>query len=334
MSMIYKEGDADLTALAGRVIGVVGYAALGRAIAQNLRDSEIEVIVSGGGEPTDQSAAHQDGFAVGGADHITREADILILTLPEETLTTVYMNEISPHIRKGQTLILTSAYSVAFGFIEPPPFIDVGMIAPRTIGDTLRARYQQHQGTPAFVAVWQDASREMWRTLLAVAAAMGALRAGAVETTMTQEAELSLFVQQAILPAFHHIMTKAARVLLDAGYGFDAVFIDLYLSGKFNDYMYQVSRHGLLNALTLTNLTGQYGTYSRLERFDELKLERLLEVTLNDIRDGQFAREWAGEYTDGHPRLNKLLRQHQALALWDLEQQTIDLLHEPDDDNV
>jgi ketol-acid reductoisomerase len=332
MTMIYNNEDADLAVLDGRTVGVVGYAMIARAIAQNLRDNRINVIVSG--DLDEQSAAHEDGFTVATASNLTRQADILLLALPDETMTRIYMNEMSPHVRKGQMLILTSAYNIAFGFIEPPPFIDVGLISPRTIGDTLRTNFQQSTGAMSYVSVWQDATRQAWMTLLAVAKGMGALKSGAMEITMEQEAELSLFIQQAILPAVYHIMTKAAGLLINAGYPSDAVFTDLYLSGKFSDYMQQIARMGILQALQLTNLTGQYGTYSRLERFDELKLDRLLEVSLEDIRSGKFAREWTQEYSDGHPRLNKLLRQQEKISLWDLEQQTLDVTHAQDEENI
>ncbi len=332
MTMIYNEHDADITVLTGRTVGIVGYATMGRSIAQNLRDSQVNVIISG--ELDEQSAAHEDGFTVATPSNLTKQAEILVLALPDEKMTRIYMNDMASHIRKGQTLIVTSAYNIAFGFIEPPPFIDVALIAPRTIGDTLRANFQTAKGSLAYVSVWQDSTRQAWNTVLAVAKAMGALRSGAMEITMDQEAELSLFIQQAILPAFHHIMTKAADLLIKGGYPTDAVFTDLYLSGKFTDYIQQVARMGLLHALQLTNLTGQYGTYSRLERFDELKLDRLLEVTLEDIRSGKFAREWAQEYGDGHPRLDKLLRQQAKTDMWELEQQTLDLINRDDDENV
>ncbi|PJF20390.1 MAG: hypothetical protein CUN56_16415, partial [Phototrophicales bacterium] len=129
----------------------------------------------------------------------------------------------------------------------------------------------------------------------------------------------------AILPAFHHIITTAARLLMSEGYPVEAVLTDLYLSGKFTDYIHQAARSGLMHALSLSGQTGQYGTLSRMERFNELKLERLMEVTLEDIRNGNFAREWSREQADGKPRLNKLLKQHQSQDLWDLEQQVLEM---------
>jgi ketol-acid reductoisomerase len=155
-----------------------------------------------------------------------------------------------------------------------------------------------------------------------------------MEITFEQEATLSLFIQQAILPAMYHLMTKAANLLINTGYPSDAVITDLYLSGKFSDFMQQSARHGLMNTLRSTNLTEQYATYSRLERFDELKLERLLEVSLEDIRSGKFAREWAQDYGDGHPRLDKYQAQQAKLNLWELEQQAVDILDDRDDKNI
>jgi ketol-acid reductoisomerase len=324
MSMIYYEDDADLNVLIGRVISVIGYQSLGRSIAHNLRDSQLDVIVSGTDE--EQVTAQGEGFTVATMANATRQAQIIILTVPDEDMTRIYMSAISPNIRKGHTLMVTSAYNIAFGFIEPPPFIDVGLVAPRTIGDMLRENYETDKGSPTYVAVWQDASSRAWDTVLAVAKALGSLKAGALEINATQEAEINLFIQQAILPAFHHIITRAASLLIKEGYTTEAVLIDLYLSGKFSDYMQQAARSGLLHAIQLTNRTGQYGTYSRLERFKDLKLERLLEVTLEEIRTGQFAREWSEEHADGHPRLSKLLKEQERDDLWELEQQTLDLM--------
>ena len=174
----------------------------------------------------------------------------------------------------------------------------------------------------SFVAVGQDASNHAWDTVLAIAAVIGSLKAGAAEVTVEQEAALNLFVQQAILPAFYHMMTAAAQLLMQQGYPAEAVLTDLYLSGKFSDTLQRVGQLGLLRTLRQSSKTGQYGTFSRLGRFNELKLERLMEVCLEEIRNGKFAHEWSQEYADGHPRLTQLLKQQELLDLWELEQQT------------
>lgn len=325
MTTVYLEEDADPQALAGRTVGLIGYGALGQSVALNLRDNGVEVLVSALHADGAQ-AAQQDGMPLAGAAVVAQRADILYLMLPNEAMPAVYMAHISPHLRRGSTLLFSSGYNLTFGYIEPPPFVDVGLIAPRAQGAEVRARYLAGDGVLSFVAVGQDASRQAWTTLLAVAGAAGLLRAGAVEVSIEQEAELNLFVQQAIIPAFFHLMTTAAALLMRAGYPAEAALADLYLSGKFSDYLRQADLHGLLEAVRGAPLPDEYATFSRLNRFSDLKTERLMEVTLEEIRSGSFAREWAREYADGYPHLQKLRRLQQELDLWDWEQQTLDLL--------
>ena len=132
--------------------------------------------------------------------------------------------------------------------------------------------------------------------------------------------------QQAILPAFHHIIHTAANLLIHMGYPPEAVFADLYISGEFTDYLNRAAYFGLLPTLRLTSLVSQYGATSRQERFNDLKLERLMEITLEEIRSGDFAKEWSKEYADGYPRLKKLLKAQENKEMWEMEQQALDFL--------
>lgn len=327
MSVIYTEADGNRALLHTRQVAVIGYGNLGRPMALNLRDSGVNVVVG---------IRNLDAYDVVAADGLrattiasaVQNSHLILLLLPDEVMSQVYLSDISPHLKRHHSLIFASAYNVAFGFIEPPPFVDVGLIAPRTLGPAVRERYLNGQGFYSFVAVGQDASGQIWETILALAHALGTLKAGAIEITMEQEAELDLFTQQAILPAVHHILTTAAHLLLEKGYPPEASILDLYISGELNDYLHRAAESGLMPAIRQASLTGQYGLFSRLERFKDLKLERLMEITLEQIRDGGFAREWAREYTDGYPRLRKLLKQQERDDLWELEQQTIDLLRQ------
>lgn len=325
MTVVYYDDVGDIEFLRDKLLGVVGYGGLGRPIALNLKDSGLKVLV---GQRPDESTAilEADGMQYASIEQVARSCNVLLMMLPDEVMPEVYLKDVSPHLQRGDTLIFASGYNVAFGFIEPPPFVDVGLIAPRTIGAAVREKFLSEEGFYSFVASGQDASGQVWQTVLALAKAIGSLRAGAVEITMEQEAELDLFVQQAIFPAFHNIMVTAANLLLSKGYPPEAAMMDLYISGEFNDYLERATEAGLLHALRLSSLTGQFGIFSRLERFRELKLERLMEVTLDEIRQGAFSREWAKEYADGYPRLKKLLRQQEDMDLWELEQQTIELL--------
>lgn len=325
MTMIYTEDSGDLLHLTGKRVGVVGYGAMGQAFALNMRDQGVSITVYPQ-TPAETEITQQHGLTyVQNGRELMQQTQILVLTVGDETLPVMYMEQISPHLQRGYSLIFTSAYSVAFGYIEPPPFVDVGLVAPRQNGYTVRESFVSGARIPSFVAVGQDASRHAWEIVLAIARASGGLSGGGVEVTFEQEAALSLFVQQAVIPTFHHLMVTAATLLMRSGYPAEAALTDLYLSGKFNDYMAQIAQEGLLPTLQKSNQTGQYATLSRLSRFSDLKLERLMEMTLEEIRKGDFAREWTREYADGCPRLNRMLKAQESIDVWEMEQQTFEL---------
>ncbi len=328
MSIVYQEFDGDLTYLEGKQVGVIGYGNLGRPLALNLRDSGIVVLVSES-DAERQTIARNEGFTLVPTAELVQQVHIILLLVPDEIMPQIYIKEISPNLQRGDTLIFGSAYNVAFGFIEAPPFVDVGLIAPRTMGVAVRERYLANRGFFSFVAVGQDATGNAWQIILALAKAAGSLRsgAGAIEIAFEREAELDLFMQQAVMPMLHHTLLTAAQILMEAGYPPEAAFLDLYLSGELDDYLTRAAQEGLFPTMRLASLTSQYGTFSRLERFSDLKLQRLMEVTLEEIREGEFAREWAKEYGDGYHRLRKLLRAHSTLDVWDMEQQALDMIH-------
>ncbi len=327
MTIIYHDHHADPSFLQGKPVAVIGYGNLGRPFALNLRDSGVQVIVGTRSEETRQQAA-ADGMHVTTIPVAVQQTNIAVMTIPDEVMPPVYLEQVSPYLRKGEAIVFASAYNVAFGYIEAPPFIDVALIAPRTLGDAVRARYLDGRGFHSFVSVGQDATGMAWDVVLALASALGSLKAGAIEINFEREAELDLFIEQAILPAFQHMMITAAKLLIDRGYPPEAVLADLYLSGEFVDYLERAGKHGLIQAMRFTAPHTQYGLLSRMDRFKDLKLERLMEVTLEQIKDGSFAQEWAKEYADGYPRLEKLYKAQERDDLWDWEQQTIELLAE------
>lgn len=325
MSFVYHEEAADLSFLGGKQIACIGFGNMGRPCALNLRDSGVKVVVA---DPDlhkcEQAAA--EGFTIEDIATATLNSDVLLLLLRDEAMAQHYMEHVSPNLRRGQTLIFSSAYSIAFGFIEAPSFVDVGLVAPRALGRAIREAYEQSKPFPTFVAVGQDASRQAWTTVLALAKALGALKGGAVEVRFEQEAELDLFLQQSLLPIFHEAIIKAAEVLLRTGYSPEAVFTELYLSGESADYLRLASQHGLLQTLKMASLASQYGTLSRADRIDDLKLERTMETALDEIRSGRFAKEWSREFAADYPRLRQLLKQRESLDFWELEQQTLEML--------
>jgi ketol-acid reductoisomerase len=306
-------------------VAVIGYGNLGRPFAFNLRESGVPLVV---GATRDQSKrqAIEDGFQVLDIDDAARQADVLILLLPDEVMPDLYMRDIFPSLKPGDLLVFASGYTIAFGYLEPPLFVDTVLLAPRTIGDGVREGYLSGSGYLSFLSVHHDATGRAKSLLLALAQAVGALRLGALEMTFRQEAELDLFIQQAFLPALQNLMINAAEVLVTSGYPPEAALLDLYMSGEIGYALSKAAGQGLLDTIRMYSLTAQYGMLSRAERFTDPRQRRQMELTLQEIQEGRFAEEWADEYMAGYPKLDILRRRREKLPLWVLEQQVIESL--------
>lgn len=327
MTVIYHDEDGDLGVLQGKRIGVIGFGNMGRPVALNLRDSGVNVIIYEP-RPEKQAEAVLEGFTLTDIEELVRASDVIMPLLRDEAMPQIYLEHVSPHLRRGQALVFSSAYNLTYGFIEAPPFVDVGLVSARTLGAAVRERYLSGEGFASFVAVAQDSSRQAWNIVLGLAKAIGALKGGAVEIRFEQETELDLFLQQAILPIFHSAVITAAQLLMQYGYPPEAVFTELYLSGETSDYLREAAQSGLMNALDLQGLPAQYGMLSRYERFNNAQFQRLMEITLEEIRSGKFAQEWAKEFGADYPRLRNLLKSRKNMDMWELEQQTLELLRQ------
>jgi ketol-acid reductoisomerase len=333
MAVVYRESDANLGLLMDKKIAVLGYGNLGRSFALNLRDSAFPVLI---GNPSDSYAeqAYRDGFEVTSIANAVVRSDLVLVLLPDEIATQVYLLDIAPGLQPDNTLVFASGYNIAFGFIEPPPFVDVVLVAPQAVGQAVREGYIEGEGFPSFVAVGQDASGSAWARVLAVAKALGALHRGAVELTFQQEAELDLFAQQALMPALHSVLQTAIEVLSREGFPPEAVFTSLYLSGELGYIISKWAEVGILSSLQMHSRTSQYGTLSRIERFKEVKLKRQMETVMDTIRRGDFAQEWAAEYADGYPRLEALRHNLETLSVWQHEPAARAILEGEDSDNA
>lgn len=322
MAVVYHNSDANLGLITDRTPAILGYGNLGRAFALNLRDSAFPVLV---GNQDDEYAQHayRDGFETLSISEAAQRADLLLITLPDEIAPQIYLETIAPQLKPDTCLIFASGYNVAFGFIEPPPFVDTVLIAPQTVGEAVRQSYVDGSGFASFVAVAQDASGQAWGTVLAVAKALGALQRGGIELSFQQEAELDLFTHQALMPAIHAIVQTAIEVLNREGFPPEAILTALYLSGELGYITRRWSEAGIVPSMDIHALTRRYGTLSRIERFKEVKLTQQMQIILDAIRDGRFAQEWAAEFADGYPRYTALHDRLKALPTWQTEQELL-----------
>ncbi|PJF38922.1 MAG: ketol-acid reductoisomerase, partial [Phototrophicales bacterium] len=272
------------------------------------------------------SLAASDGFQVLSIEQASKEANLIFMLLPDEVMPHIYLENVAPHLRTNDMLIFASGYSVAYGFIEPPSYVDAGLIAPRHLGVAVRDGFVSGLGYPCYVAVAQDYTGQAWNRLLAAALAVGALRQGAIEVSFNQEVELDLFMQQAVLPAIHHTLLAAAEVLINEGYSPEVALTELYLSGELGAILARAAIAGWSRALRRMSPTAQYGILSRTLDFQEMKMRRQMETILDDIRNGDFAQEWSSEFRDGYPRMQQMRRRFESSPMWRYEKEVLEIL--------
>jgi ketol-acid reductoisomerase len=317
---VYHDVDADLCLLEDRQLAVIGYGNQGRAQALNLRDSGLKVLI-GNREDGYAERAREDGFLVLAIDQASASADVVMMLIPDEAAPAVFETQIAPHLTKGKVLVFASGYNVAFGFISPPPGVDIVLVAPRMIGAGVRDLYVAGEGFPSFIGVAQDDSGQARELALALAKGIGSTRAGVVGVTFAQEAELDLFTEQCFGPAFGHVLTTSVDLLLEEGYPPEAVLLELYMSGEFAYTLGKMAELGVVEQSTLHSPTSQYGSMSRGMRFMLPELRTRMREGLEEIRSGQFAQEWAAEYAVGAPALKALKAAARSLPLHKLEQE-------------
>lgn len=328
---VYHDEDASLEILETRRIAVIGYGNQGRAQALNLRDSGLDVFV---GNRDDEYAhwAQEDGFAVLPISEAASLADVIMILIPDEVTPGVFRAGILPQLGagedsqsdRGKALVFASGYSIAFGFIAPPPRVDILLVAPRMIGAGVRDLYVAGRGFPSFIGVAQDHSGQTKEIALALAKGIGSTRMGVVEVTFRQEAELDLFTEQCFGPAFGHVLTSAVDLLLEAGYPPEAVLLELYMSGELAYTLGKIAELGMVEQAALHSPTSQYGSMSRGMRFILPELRTKMLQGLEEIQTGRFAEEWAAEQEAGLPTLAALREAARSLPLHKHEQE---LLH-------
>ena len=318
-SRIYHDKDADLRYLKGKTIAVIGYGNQGRAQALNLRDSGLEALVGTLKDPS-WAQAEQDGMAVLSIREAASEGDILLLLIPDEVMPEAFTQEIVPQLKENKVIAFASGYNIAFGLIKPPPFVDVILLAPRMIGVGVRELYLNGQGFPSFIAVEQNHSGQAKDILLALAKGIGSTKAGVIEVTFAQEAEIDLFTEQAVGPIMSAAIQTAIEVEIEAGYPPEAVLLELYMSGEMGIVFNQIVEKGFIRQMELHSRTSQYGTMTRRPLFATPELKTKMKDVLAKIRSGEFAREWTAEQQAGQPLFNELKRkalEHPLNALED-----------------
>ena len=303
MATLYYDADADMSLVADKTIGVIGYGSQGHAHALNLKDNGLNVMVGLYRGSASWPRAEEAGLRVAEVADVAQQADIIMMLVPDMAQRRLYQESVHPHMREGKTLMFAHGFSIHYGQVAPPPSVDVSMIAPKAPGHRVRQLFARGLGTPALLAVQQDASGQATGVALAYGRGIGATRAGVLLTTFKEETETDLFGEQSVLCGGVTSLVKAGfETLVEAGYQPESAYfecmhelkliVDLLYQGGMEYMRYSVSD------------TAEYGDYTRGPKVIGPEVKERMQEILKDIQSGAFAKEWIAESDEGLKRFH------------------------------
>ncbi len=305
MAQMYYDNDADLDLIKSTPIAIIGFGSQGHAHALNLRDSGCNVRVGLYNGSKSWAKAEAAGLQVRTVEDATKEAQIVMILTPDILQADVYRDSVGPNLLPGSMLMFAHGFAIRYGQVMPPENVDVTMVAPKAPGHRVREVYEHGGGTPALVAVHQDASGNAKAKALAYAKGLGCTRAGVIETTFTEETETDLFGEQAVLCGGVSALVKAGfETLVEAGYQPEVAYFECMHELKLIvDLMYQ----GGLNYMRYSvSDTAEYGDYHAGPRIITEQTKAAMRELLVDIQSGAFAEEWIEENHQGRPSFNRM----------------------------
>ena len=302
MATIYNGGNVEL--LSGKV-AILGYGSQGHAHALNLHESGVDVMVGLRPGSSSKDAAEEAGLTVGTVAEAVEGAQVVAFLLPDQVQKQVYEDEVAPNLAEGAVLVFAHGFNVYYERVKAPPGHDVIMVAPKGPGHVVRRLFTEGLGTPAVVAVAQDASGQALELALAYGTALGAGRAGMIETTFAEETETDLFGEQAVLCGGTAELIRAGfETLVEAGYQPEVAYyeclhelkliVDLIWEGGLSHMRWSISD------------TAEYGDFSRGDRIIDEHVRGKMREVLGEIQDGTFAREWIAEMDSGEKKLEEM----------------------------
>ena len=310
---IYYDKDADLSVIKDRKVAIIGYGSQGHAHSNNLNDSGVEVCVGLRRDSASATKAQGAGLAVKSIEEAVGWADVVMILAPDEYQAALYRVQVAPHIREGATLAFAHGFNVHFRQVEPSADLDVIMIAPKGPGHLVRSTYVEGGGVPTLIAVHQDASGQARDIALSYACANGGGRAGVIETNFREETETDLFGEQAVLCGGITALIQAGfETLVEAGYAPEMAYFEcLHETKLIVDLIYE---GGIANMRYSISNTAEYGDFTRGPRVIGPESKKVMKEILQDIQQGDFAREFIMENQAGAPKMKamrRISRQHQ-----------------------
>ena len=304
---IFYNDDADLAPVQGRTVAIIGYGSQGHAHAQNLKDNGYDVIIGiRPGRSFDK--AKDDGFEVYPVDEAAKQADVIMVLLPDEIQGQVYKEEIEPNLEANNALVFAHGFNIHFGVIQPPENVDVFLVAPKGPGHLVRRTFAEGSAVPALFAVEQDPSGEARDLALSYAKGIGATRAGVLETSFKEETETDLFGEQAVLcGGTTKLVQSGFETLVEAGYQPEIAYFEVLHEMKLIvDLMYE---GGMENMRYSISNTAEFGDYVSGPRIITPDVKDNMKEVLKDIQNGNFANRFVKDNENGFKEFYELREQ-------------------------
>jgi ketol-acid reductoisomerase len=301
---MFYDDDADLHALDGKTVAIIGYGSQGHAHSLNLKDSGVNVVVGLRPESASVAKAKEHGLTVLDPAAAAAAADVVMVLVPDEQHGKVW-DEIKGGIEPGNLLLTAHGFSILYGLIDPPQDIDVALVAPKGPGHMVRRQYLEGSGVPGLVGIHQDATGTAQKVALAYAKGIGCTRAGVFETTFKEETETDLFGEQAVLCGGASELVQAGfETLVEAGYNPQMAYFEcLHELKLIVDLMYEKGLAGMRYSISNT---AEYGDLTRGKRVITDDTRAAMKQILSEIQSGAFAREWIAENNAGLEHFNQL----------------------------
>jgi ketol-acid reductoisomerase len=309
---MFYDDDADLTLLDGKTVAIIGFGSQGHAHALNLKDSGVDVVVGLREDSASVQAARDGGLEVLPVADAASRGDVVMMLVPDELHRQVWEEDVRDGIAEGNLLLFGHGFSVHYGEVEPPPGVDVALVAPKGPGHLVRRQYTEGSGVPGLVAVQQDATGNAVALALAYAKGIGCTRGGVIETSFKDETETDLFGEQAVLCGGASELVQAGfETLVEAGYDPRMAYFEcLHELKLIVDLMYEKGLAGMRYSISNT---AEYGDYTRGKRVITDETRAAMKQILSEIQSGDFAREWIAENRAGQENF-KRMRSEQAVT--------------------
>jgi ketol-acid reductoisomerase len=307
---MYYDDDADLSLLDGKTVAIIGFGSQGHAHALNLKDSGVDVVVGLRPDSASVAQAKEAGLEVLEVPDAASRGDIVMLLVPDEKHREIYEGQVRDGIAPGKALFFGHGFSVHYGEVEPPAGVDVALAAPKGPGHLVRRQFLEGSGVPGLIAVAQDATGKAKDLALAYAKGIGCTRGGVIETTFKDETETDLFGEQAVLCGGAAELVQAGfETLVEAGYDPQMAYFEcLHELKLIVDLMYEKGLAGMRYSISNT---AEYGDYTRGKRVITDETRANMRKILEEIQNGDFAREWIAENRAGQENFLRM-REEQA----------------------